>query len=70
MLPLWTRVNKGEMVMKRYSILSKAPVLQEPHHQIALYHIQATHWASPTPLQSVYSTAPANWAVVYFKYYE
>ncbi len=51
--------------MKGYSIFLKGPSLLEPPHQIVWYHIQDTRWAGvlPTPaeMQSVYSTAPADW---------
>ena len=32
--PLEVRVDLGAMAMKGYSAFTKAPVLQEPHHQI------------------------------------
>ena len=62
MLPLRARVDLGTMAMKGYSTFPKAPALLESHHQIVLNDFQNTHWGSLTPLQSVYSTAPANWA--------
>ena len=33
-LPLRARVDMGVMAMKAYSAFSKAPVLQDPYHQI------------------------------------
>ena len=51
--------------MKGYSTFPKAPALLEPHYQIVLCHIQDTRWWGLTPLQSVYSTAPADWAKTY-----
>ena len=56
-LPLRARVDLGAMAMKGYSAFPKAPALLEPHHQIVQCHIQDTHSG-----ESVYSTAPADWA--------
>ena len=65
-LPLWARVDLGAMVMKGYSAFPKAPALLEPHHQIVKCHIQDTRWRGGSypsaEVQSVYSTAPADWA--------
>ena len=65
MLPLQARVDLGAMAIKGYSSFTKAPALLEPHHQIVWCHIQDTHWGRSYPSaekQSVYSTAPADWA--------
>ena len=51
--------------MKGYSALPKAPALLELHHQIIVCHIQDTRWGVSYPsaeVQSVYSTASADWA--------
>ena len=53
------------MAMKGYFAFPQALVLLEPHHQIVLCHIQDTCWRGAYPsaeVQSVYSTAPADWA--------
>ena len=34
MLPIQVRVDLAVIVMKGYSAFSKAPALQEPHHQV------------------------------------
>ena len=68
MLPLHARVDLGAMAMKGYSAFPKAPALLEPHHQIVSCHIQDTRWGgsySSAEVPSVYSTAPANWAIKY-----
>ena len=65
MLPLQARVDLGPMAVKGYSVFPKRPALLEPLHQIVLCHIQETHWWVFYPsaeMQSVYSTAPTNWA--------
>ena len=43
-----------------YSTFPKAPELLEPQHQIVSYLGHSFRWGSPTPLQSVYSTAPSG----------
>ena len=51
--------------MKGYSTYPKGPAFLEPHHQIVECYIQDTHWRGSYPSaekQSVYSTAPVNWA--------
>ena len=68
-LPLRVRVDLGEMAIKGYSAFSKAPALLEPHHQIVWCHNQDTRWGGSYPStekQSVYSTAPADWAIILF----
>ena len=50
-LPLRDRVDRGAMVMKRYSAFPKAPALLESHHQIMYCHIQDIHRRGLTPLQ-------------------
>ena len=65
-LPLRERVDLGAMAMKGCSVLPKGPTLLEPHYQTFWSHIQDTHWAGSYPSaeeQSVYSTAPADWAI-------
>ena len=59
MLLLQARVDLGVMAMKRYSAFTTAPALLEPDHQIVLCHIQSYPSAE---MQSVYSTAAADWA--------
>ena len=64
-LPPWARVDLRSMATKWGSVFPKAPPLMGPHHQILLCHIQETYcgWSYPSAeLQSVYSTAPADWA--------
>ena len=57
MLPLCARVDLGAMPMKRFTAFPKAPALLEPHHQ------SLWGWSYPSAeMQSVYSTAPADWA--------
>ena len=67
MLPLWATVDLGAMAIKGYSTFPKAPALLEPHHQIIYCHIQDTRWGGGSypsaEKQSVYSTAPADWAI-------
>ena len=65
-LPFWARVDLREMAMKGYSAFPKAPASLEPHHQIVLCHIQDTLVGSypSREMQMVYSTAPANWAII------
>ena len=62
-LPCRARVDLAAIAMKGYSAFPNVPALLEPHHQIVLCHIQHTHGGYPSPeKQSVYSTAPADWA--------
>ena len=66
MLPLRARVDFGVMAIKEYSTFPKAPALVEPHNEIVQCHIQVTHGGGSYPsieVQSVYSTAPADWAI-------
>ena len=68
MLPLWAGVDQGEMAMKGYSTFPKVAALMKPYHQIVLCHIQDTYLGESYPSaekQSVYSTAPADWATVF-----
>ena len=55
------------MAMKGCSTFPKAPALLEPHHQIVSCYIQDTHWGGGSypsaEVLSVYSTAPADWAI-------
>ena len=64
-LPLQFRVDQEAMAMKRYSTFFKSP-RPEPCHQIVWCHYQDTHWGvraySSAEMQSMYSTAPVNWA--------
>ena len=61
------RVDLGAMAMKRSSAFPKALASLEPHHQIVQCHIQDTRQvggAYPSAeVLSVYSTAPADWAI-------
>ena len=71
MLPLRATVDLGAMATKRCSAFPKAPALLWPHHQIDKCHIQNTHWRNSYPsaeVQSVYSTAPADWAISLLKF--
>ena len=65
MLPLWARVDLGAVAMKGYSTFPKAPALLEPRHHLVSYpgHSWGGIYSSPEQ-QSVYSTAPADWAKV------
>ena len=55
------------MEMKGCSAFPKAAAILEPHHEIVKYHIQDTRLVggsySSEEEQSVYSTAPADWAI-------
>ena len=65
MLPHLARVDLGAMAIKGYSAFPKAPASLEFHHQTVQCHIQDTRWERSYPsaeVQSVYSTAPADWA--------
>ena len=51
--------------MKEYSAFPKVPALLEPHPQIVQNHIPGYSFGESYPSaekQSVYSTAPADWA--------
>ena len=65
MLPLQARVDLGAMEIKGYSAFPKAQALPECHHQICLMsypgHLLGESYFS-AEVQSVYFTAPANWA--------
>ena len=62
MPPLQARVDLGAMSVKEYSAFPKAPALHEPI--IRLFSVISGHSLSggPAEKQSVYSTAPADWA--------
>ena len=64
-LPLRARVDLGAMAIKGYSAFPKVPRLLEPHHQTVYSHKQDTRWGSDPSAekQSVYSTAPVDWAM-------
>ena len=51
MLLFQPSVGLRVMAMKGYSTFPKAPILLEPHHEIAQYHLQDTHWRGLTLLQ-------------------
>ena len=55
------------MAMKGCSTFSNAPALLEPHHQITIVSYQGhLLWMRSYPsaeVQSVYSTAPADWVI-------
>ena len=57
------------MTLKSYSTFPKTPALLEPPHQIVLHHIQSTcsggGSCSSVKMQSVYSTAPADWGTYF-----
>ena len=64
-LPFRARVYLRAMAMRGCSAFPKAPASLVPHHQIVYCHKQDTHWGGSYPsaeVQSVYSTAPADWA--------
>ena len=60
MLPLQVRVDRGDMAMKGYSTLTKSP----PSDCLVSYtgHFLGERSYLFAEMQSVYSTAPANWA--------
>ena len=65
MLPIRSRVDLGPMAMKGYSALPKAPALLEPFHQIFSIISRTFVGVGSYPsaeVQSVYSTALADWA--------
>ena len=54
------------MAIKGDSAFPKAPVSLELHHQIVSCHLKDTCWWGSYPsaeVQSVYSTAPADWPI-------
>ena len=57
-LPLQARVDLEAMAIKGYSAFPKTPALLEPHHQIVRESYPSAD------VQSVYSTAPADWAKI------
>ena len=64
-LPLWATINLKAITMKGCSAFSKASALLEPHHQIVLvsypgYSLKESYLSGE--MQSVYSSAPADWA--------
>ena len=69
MLPLRVKMDLGAMAMKGYSIFPKCPRLL-PHYQIVLCHIRTLVEGSypSAGMQSVYSKAPADWAVYIYIY--
>ena len=61
MLPIKAR----GMVIKGYSAFPETPTLLEPHHQIVFCHIRTLVGGVFHPfaeMQSMYSTAPSEWA--------
>ena len=64
MLPRRARVNLRTMAKKGCSAFPKTPASLEPHHQIVYCHIRTLIGGSypSVEVQSVYSTAPADWA--------
>ena len=60
-------VDLGVMAMNGCSAFPKAIALLELPHQIVQCHIQDTHWFfyPSAEMQSVYSTAPADWATTF-----
>ena len=67
MQPFRARVNLGAMAMKWGRTFPKAPTSLEALNQIVLCHITRTLMRggsySSAEVQSVYSTAPTNWAI-------
>ena len=64
MRPLQAWGELGAMAVKEYSAFTKAPALQEPHHQI-IYSYTGHSFRecySFAEMQLVYPAAPANWA--------
>ena len=60
------RSGHGSDGNKEVLRIPKAPALLEPHHQIFSCHIQDTRCGEYYPSankQSVYSTAPTDWAM-------
>ena len=58
--------------MKGYSTFPEAPALLEPHHQIVLVSYPGHSLGGSYPSaekQSVYSTAPADWAMNLFGFH-
>ena len=64
-LPRWARVDLGAMAMKGCYIFPKAAALLEPYHQCLVsnpgYSLGGSYPFAE--VQSVYSTAPADWAI-------
>ena len=60
MLPLQVRMNLGVIAMKEYYALPKAPdcLVSYPGHFLRESYPSAE-------MQSVYSTAPADWATIF-----
>ena len=56
MLPIWITVDLGVMAMKRYSAFPKTPGLEPHHHPL----MEGSYPSAG--MQSVYSTAQADWA--------
>ena len=59
------RVDLGVMAMNGCTTFPKAPILLEPHNQIfsVISRTFVGRWSySSAEVQSMYSTAPANWA--------
>ena len=54
------------MAVKGYSTFPKTPALLESQHKIVLCHLPSTFWGGGSypsaDMQSVYSTAPDDWA--------
>ena len=64
-LPRRGRVDLGAMAMKGCSVYPKSPALLEPHHQIVYSHVRTLVGGlyPYAEVQSVDSTAPADWAI-------
>ena len=60
MLSLWATVDLGVIATKEYSIFPKAPALLEPHYKDTCWRGGGSY--SYEEMQSVYSTAQADWA--------
>ena len=67
MLQFRARVDLGVMAMKGCFAFLKAPASQETHHQICLVsytgHSLGAESYPSAEVQSMYSTAPADWAI-------
>ena len=77
MLSLRARVDLGAMAMEVRSTFPKAPALLEPHHQIffvisktLVFFVGGELSYSSEEMQSVYSTAPADWAIDYLENFQ
>ena len=66
MLALWVREDLGAMTMKGYSTFPKALIGASPSDGFVSYpgHLLGESYTS-AEMQSVYSTAPVDWANVY-----